>query len=57
MYIILRIKSTELKMVNKLKGPSEDALIPLGREKEAIKGSKEERNMGWRGEREWKRGT
>lgn len=44
-------------MVNKLKGPSEDALIPLGREKEAIKGSKEERNMGWRGEREWKRGT
>ena len=35
-YRILRIQSTELKKVNKLKGPREDALIPLGRYKKAI---------------------
>ena len=29
-------KSTELKKVNKLKCPSEDASVPLGREKKAI---------------------
>ena len=30
------IQSTELKKVNKPKGPSEDASISLGREKKAI---------------------
>jgi hypothetical protein len=30
-----KIQSTELKKVNKLKGPSEDSSVPLGREKKA----------------------
>ena len=34
-YRIHRIKSTELKKVNKLKDPSEDGSIPLGREKKS----------------------
>jgi hypothetical protein len=34
-YRIPRIQSTELKKVDKLKGPSEDASISLGREKKA----------------------
>jgi hypothetical protein len=46
-YKIPRIQSTELKKVNKLNGPSEDASIPLGREKKIITGR-------WRGR---KRGT
>ena len=33
---IIWIQSTELRKVNKQKGPSEDASIPLGREKNAI---------------------
>jgi hypothetical protein len=37
-YRILKIQSTELKKVNKLKGPSEDASLPLGRKKKAITG-------------------
>jgi hypothetical protein len=37
-YKIPRIQSTELKKANKLKGPSEDASIPGGREKKAIIG-------------------
>ena len=32
-YIIPKIQSTELKKFNKLKGPSEDTSVPLGREK------------------------
>ena len=36
MYRIPRIQFTELKKVNKPKGPSEDASILLGREKKAI---------------------
>jgi hypothetical protein len=39
-YRILRIQSTELKKVNKAKGPGEDVLIPLGREKKAIMGDR-----------------
>ena len=31
-----KLQFTELKKVNKLKGPSEDASVPLGREKKAI---------------------
>ena len=37
-YRILRIQSTELKKVNKPKGPSEDTSVPLGSEKKAITG-------------------
>jgi hypothetical protein len=39
---IHRIQSIELKKINKPKGPSEDASIPLGREKKAIKGGRRE---------------
>jgi hypothetical protein len=39
-YRIPRIQSTELKKANKLKGPSKDVSIPLGREKKAITGSR-----------------
>jgi hypothetical protein len=35
-YRIPKIQSTQLKKVNKLKCPSEDASVPLGREKKAI---------------------
>jgi hypothetical protein len=55
-YRITRIQSTELKKVKKQKGPSEDTSIPLGREKKAIIGAKEGREMGGRREREEKRG-
>jgi hypothetical protein len=34
---IPKIQSTELKKFNKLKCPSEDASVPLGREKKAIR--------------------
>jgi hypothetical protein len=36
MYRIPKIQSTELKKLNKLKCPSEDASVPLGGEKKAI---------------------
>ena len=59
MYRIPRIQSTELKKANKPKGPwCDDASIPLGKEKKAIKGvGKGDRDLGWKGEREGKRGT
>ena len=34
-YRIPKIQSRELRTVNKLKGPSEDTSVPLGREKKA----------------------
>jgi len=34
-YRIPETQSTELRKVNKLKGPSEDTSVPLGREKKA----------------------
>jgi len=37
-YRIPRIQSAELKKVSELKGPSEDAIITLGKEKKAITG-------------------
>jgi hypothetical protein len=40
---IPKIQSTEVKKVNKLKGPNEDASVPLGREKKATT------KVGWRG--------
>ena len=36
MYRIPKIQSTELKKVNKLKCPSEDPSVSLGREKKAV---------------------
>jgi hypothetical protein len=39
---IPKIQSTELKKINKLKGPSEDTSVPLGREKKAITGWRRE---------------
>ena len=41
MYRILRIQCRKIEKVNKLKGPSKDASIPVGREKKAIKGRKQ----------------
>ena len=47
------MQSTELKKINKLKGPSEDSSVPFGREKKAIRrwGRMEgpERKSGWGG--------
>ena len=51
-YRIPKIQSTELKKVNKLKGPSEDASVPLGRKKKAITRRKGGREGPWR-ERGW----
>jgi hypothetical protein len=45
---ISKIQPTELKKVNKLKGPSEDAPVPLGREKKAITSGEGH----WRGSRQ-----
>ena len=41
MYRIPRIQSTELKKVNKQKGPRKDASIPVGKEKRAIRENRE----------------
>jgi hypothetical protein len=40
-YRIPKIQSRELRTVNKLKGPSGDASVPLGREKKTITGKRE----------------
>ena len=52
-YRIPRIQSTELKKVNKVKGPSEDTSILLGREKKAIirVGGRGRKDMGGREDR------
>jgi hypothetical protein len=51
----IQIQSTELKKVNKLKGPSEDTSVPLGREKKAITSGEGERDLGGKvdGEGKW----
>jgi hypothetical protein len=41
-YRIPKIQSRELKMLNKLKCPSEDTSVPLGKEKKAITLGEEE---------------
>jgi hypothetical protein len=47
-YRIPKIQPTELKKVTKLKCPSEDTSVPLGREKKAItSGEGPERESGW----------
>ena len=43
---IPKIQSTEIKKVNKLKCPSEDASVPLGREKKAITSREAGRALG-----------
>ena len=49
-YRIPKIHSIELKKVNKLKCPSEDASVPLGREKKAITNGEGGREGGtWEG--------
>ena len=45
-YRIPKIQSTELKKVNKLKCPSEDTSVPLGREKKAITSGEGGRDLG-----------
>jgi hypothetical protein len=45
MYRIPKIQSTELKKLNKRKCPSEDASVPLGREKKAITSREGGRNL------------
>ena len=46
MYRIPKIQSTELKKLNKRKCPSEDASVPLGREKKAITSGEGGRDLG-----------
>jgi hypothetical protein len=49
MYRIPKVQSTELKKFNKLKGPSEDTSVPLGREKNQSQGGegpRRERELG-----------
>jgi hypothetical protein len=41
------MQSSALKKANKLKGPSEDVSIPLGREKKAITGVEGSERPGW----------
>ena len=55
-YRIPMIQSTEIKKVNKLKGTSKDASVPLGREK-AITSGEGGRNLSGREDREEKGGT
>jgi hypothetical protein len=50
-YRIPSIQSKELKKVTKQKSSSEDASIPLGREKKTIKGGRG-RHLGGRGDKE-----
>jgi len=45
-YRLPRIQSTELRKVNKLRGPN--ASIPLGREKKAITGGRGREEHGWK---------
>jgi hypothetical protein len=42
-----KIQSTDLKKINKVKGPSEDASVSLGREKKATTSGEERRDLGW----------
>jgi hypothetical protein len=55
-YRIPKIQSTELKKVNKLKEPSENVSIPLGRRRKQPQVGGREGPGRERGQ-EWKRGT
>jgi hypothetical protein len=55
-YRIPKIQSTELKKVNKLKGPSQDTSVPLRREKKAsTRGEGGGRDLGGKMDKEGKR--
>lgn len=56
MYSIPRIQYTELKIVNKPKGQSENALIPLGRRRKKSREAEGGRTLGRRGDRQGERG-
>jgi hypothetical protein len=45
-YRIPKIQSTDLRKVNKLKCPSKDTSVALGREKKAITSGEEGRDLG-----------
>ena len=49
-YRIPNTQSTELKKVNKLKGPSEDASVSLGREKKVTMREEVGRDLGGKGD-------
>ena len=49
-YRIPKIQSTELKKVNKLKSPSEDASVPLKREKKATTREEGRRDLRGKGD-------
>jgi hypothetical protein len=53
MYRTPKIQSTKLKKVNKLKYPSEDPSVPLGREKKTIRSGERRRDLIWKVGREW----
>jgi hypothetical protein len=53
---IPKIQSTELEKVYKLKCPSEDASVPLGREKKAITTGEEGRGLGGKVDGGWRGG-
>ena len=50
-YRIRKIQSTELKKLNKLKCPSEDASVTVGRKKKAITSGEGGRDLGWKVDR------
>ena len=52
MYRIPKIQSTELKKFNKLKDPSEDTSVPLGREMKATTRRERGRTEGREGGKE-----
>jgi hypothetical protein len=51
-YRIYKIQFTELKKFNKLKGPSEDTPVPLGREKKATTKREGRPETEWKQDRE-----
>lgn len=54
MYRLSRIQPTELKKVNKQKGPSESTSIPLGRGNEVVIGGRRNDRSWWESEGEVK---
>ena len=56
-YRIPKIQPTELKKINELKCPSEEASVPLGREKKATTSEEGERNLGGKEDGGWGEGN
>ena len=57
MYRIPRIKSTELKKINKPKGPGKYASIVLEMEKRAVSEGRERKGPGWQKGQEGRKGN